>query len=119
MHVFFFCAFCADSHAQSVIINKISAWELSQKLTKSALLVGYYYYKNENRRISACFAPFGKNVSQTATTVLSCNQLIRITSHCGFPYIHEIKGKKLTVWEGAWIFAFFFSLDMPYTRRDF
>ncbi len=36
-----YCTFGADLHAQSVIINKISASELSRKLIKSALLVGH------------------------------------------------------------------------------
>ncbi len=35
-----FCTFGAKWYAQSVIINKISASELSQKFIKSALLVG-------------------------------------------------------------------------------
>ncbi len=39
-----FCTFGADLHAQSVIINKVSALELGQKFTKSALLVGQYPY---------------------------------------------------------------------------
>ncbi len=41
-----FCAFGADLYAQSVLINKISVSELSRKITKSALLVGYFcmYY---------------------------------------------------------------------------
>ncbi len=34
--------FGAYLHARSVLINKISAAELSRKLIKSALLVGYY-----------------------------------------------------------------------------
>ncbi len=34
------CTFGADLYAQSVIINKISASELSRKFIKSALLVG-------------------------------------------------------------------------------
>ena len=36
----FFCTLGADLYAQSVLINKISASELSRKLIKSALLVG-------------------------------------------------------------------------------
>ncbi len=36
----YFCTFRADSYARSVIINKISASELSRKFAKSALLVG-------------------------------------------------------------------------------
>ncbi len=36
--------FCAISAAQSVIINKISASELSRKFIKSALLVGLTIY---------------------------------------------------------------------------
>ncbi len=36
----FFARFGADSHAQSALINKISASELSRKFTGSALLVG-------------------------------------------------------------------------------
>ncbi len=36
-----FCTFGADLYSQSVLINKISASELSRKLIKSALLVGY------------------------------------------------------------------------------
>ncbi len=39
LHTRFF-TFGADLYAQSVIINKISATELSRKLIKSALLVG-------------------------------------------------------------------------------
>ncbi len=39
MHIF--CMFGTDLYAQSVLINKISALELSRKLIKSALLVGY------------------------------------------------------------------------------
>ena len=35
-----FCTFCADLLAQSVLINKISASELSRKFIKGALLVG-------------------------------------------------------------------------------
>ena len=36
-----FCTFGTNLHAQSVLINKISASELSRKFIKSALLVGY------------------------------------------------------------------------------
>ncbi len=36
-----FCTFGGDLHAQLVFINKTSASELSRKLIKSALLVGY------------------------------------------------------------------------------
>ncbi len=36
----FFCTFGADLYAQSVLIDKISASELSQKFIESALLVG-------------------------------------------------------------------------------
>ena len=36
-----FCTFGANLRAQSVFINKISASELSRKLIKSALLVGW------------------------------------------------------------------------------
>ncbi len=36
-----FARWAPDLHAQSVIINKISASELSQKFIKSALLVGF------------------------------------------------------------------------------
>ncbi len=39
-HTFFFCTFGADLYAQSVIIHKISASELSRRFIKSALLVG-------------------------------------------------------------------------------
>ena len=35
-----FCTFGADSCAQSVLINKLSASELSRKFIKGALLVG-------------------------------------------------------------------------------
>ncbi len=35
-----FCTLGADSYAQSVLINKISASELSRKFVKAALLVG-------------------------------------------------------------------------------
>ncbi len=35
-----FCIFGADLHAQSVLVNKISASELSRKFIKSALFVG-------------------------------------------------------------------------------
>ena len=35
-----FCMFGADLHAQSALVNKISASELSRKFVKSALLVG-------------------------------------------------------------------------------
>ena len=38
-----FCRFDADLHAQSVIIDKISASELSRKFIKSALLVGHHH----------------------------------------------------------------------------
>ncbi len=44
-HVFY--TLCSDLHAQSVLINKISASELRRKLVKSALLVG------KNNAISA------------------------------------------------------------------
>ncbi len=37
---FFFGSFGADLHAQSVLINEISAPQLRRKFTKSALLVG-------------------------------------------------------------------------------
>ncbi len=36
-----FCTFGAALYAQSVLINKFFATELSQKLIKSVLLVGY------------------------------------------------------------------------------
>ncbi len=36
----FFCTLGADLHAQSVLVNKISASELSRKLIETALLVG-------------------------------------------------------------------------------
>ena len=39
-HAFFFCTFGTDLHAQSVLINEISAAELSWKFIKGALLVG-------------------------------------------------------------------------------
>ncbi len=35
-----FCTFGSDLHAQSVLINKISASELSQKFIKGVLSVG-------------------------------------------------------------------------------
>ncbi len=35
-----FCTFGADAHAQSMLISKVSASELSRKFIKSALLVG-------------------------------------------------------------------------------
>ena len=35
-----FCMFGADLYAQSVLVDKISASELSRKFIKSALLVG-------------------------------------------------------------------------------
>ncbi len=38
--IYVFCTFGADLYAQSVLINKISASELSRKFMKSALLVG-------------------------------------------------------------------------------
>ena len=38
------CTFGADLHAQSVLIDRISASEFSRKFIKSALLVGYYNY---------------------------------------------------------------------------
>ncbi len=43
MHVahMFFARFGIDLHAQSVIINEISASELSRKFIKSVLLVGW------------------------------------------------------------------------------
>ncbi len=37
----FFARFGADLHAQSVLVNKISASELWRKFTKGALLVGW------------------------------------------------------------------------------
>ncbi len=40
MHVFLH-VLGADLHAQSVLVNKISASELSRKFIKNALLVGY------------------------------------------------------------------------------
>ncbi len=36
-----FCTFAVDLYAQLVLINKISASELSRKFIKSKLLVGY------------------------------------------------------------------------------
>ncbi len=39
-----FCTFGADSYAQSVLINKISASELSRNFIKSALLVGSLFF---------------------------------------------------------------------------
>ncbi len=36
-----FCTFGADLYAQTVLINKIFAFELSWKFIKSTLLVGY------------------------------------------------------------------------------
>ncbi len=36
-----FCTFGTDLHARSVLINKISASELSRKFTKGELLVGF------------------------------------------------------------------------------
>ena len=36
-----FCMFGADLYAQSVLVNKISASELTRKFIKSALLVGF------------------------------------------------------------------------------
>ena len=41
VHVF--CTFGSDLHAQSVLIDEISASELSRKFIKSELLVGYEY----------------------------------------------------------------------------
>ncbi len=47
LHVaYMFLTFGADLHAQSVLINKISASELRQKFIKSALLVGSASLKN-------------------------------------------------------------------------
>ena len=40
LHTRFFCTFGGDLYAQLVLINKISALELSRKFIKSALLVG-------------------------------------------------------------------------------
>ncbi len=37
----FFCTSGADSYAQSVLVNEMSAPELGRKLIKSALLVGH------------------------------------------------------------------------------
>ncbi len=37
-----FRTFCVDLYAQSVLVDKISASELSRKFIKSAVLVGYY-----------------------------------------------------------------------------
>ena len=45
MHVF--CTFGTNLYTQSVLINKISASELSQKFIKRALLVGYTQYAVE------------------------------------------------------------------------
>ena len=36
-----FCKFGADLHAQSVLIDKMSAPELSREFTKSAFVVGW------------------------------------------------------------------------------
>ncbi len=44
-YTFLFCTFGADLHAQSVLINKMSALELSGKFIKTALLVGQVYWK--------------------------------------------------------------------------
>ena len=44
-----FCMLGADLHAQLVLINKISASELSRKFIKGALLVGQsfrFYWRN-------------------------------------------------------------------------
>ncbi len=40
IHMVFFCMFGANSYAQSVLNDKISALELSRKFIKAALLVG-------------------------------------------------------------------------------
>ena len=47
MHVF--CTFGVDLYAQSVLVNKVSASELSQKFIKSALLVGRRGVEREKR----------------------------------------------------------------------
>ncbi len=58
-----FCMFGADLYAQSVLINKVSASELSRKLIKSALLVGYKCYSTipiwlvEQNNLGVC--PYG------------------------------------------------------------
>ncbi len=43
------CTFAADLHAQSVIINKVSASELRRKFIESALLVGQGNWKKKKR----------------------------------------------------------------------
>ncbi len=54
-----FCTFGTDLHAQSVLINKISASELSQKFIKSALLVGCVCVCVQCTQHAACTAPGG------------------------------------------------------------
>ncbi len=44
-----FCMFGADLHAQSELINKICASELSRKFIKDALLVGYAQLLHYNK----------------------------------------------------------------------
>ena len=51
-----FARFGADLHAQSVLINKIFASELSPNLVKSALLVGQYTFDKE--KLSVCWEAF-------------------------------------------------------------
>ncbi len=45
-----FCEFRVDSRAQSVLSNKISASELSQKFIRSALLAGQGSNKNNHTK---------------------------------------------------------------------
>ncbi len=40
----FFCSFDANLYTQSMLINKISASQLSRKFIKSALLVGKLHF---------------------------------------------------------------------------
>ncbi len=50
-----FCTLGADLHAQSVLINKISASELSRKFVKSALLVGRAFIPRQGRKQNILF----------------------------------------------------------------
>ncbi len=65
-----FCTFGTDVYAQSVLINKISALELSRKFTKSALLVGYYY---NVQGVVRCCKPLMQFLSVVCVTAEKCD----------------------------------------------
>ncbi len=47
------CTFGADLYAKSVLINKISALELSRKLINSALVVGLFFFPDAIKKTLA------------------------------------------------------------------